>query len=235
MALLPYLIPSLIQAGGGLLGYATRPKRRPITPAFETTKYGGLLQKRAREGLYPPSVRGGILRGIGERTGSVAQQERARIRGGLVSRGMGESVAGLRVLGEPGRRRMGILGEAERGLMVESEMGKRQAEEELARLSTEFGMRRSAEEEQIRLEAKQAISDLVGGFAGAGMMGVTDWIERMDYNELMNIYKQLLGAGGEGEGAYRGGLIGGGVRRPLYQPATVQPFGTKRGIFQDYY
>lgn len=167
-SLLPY-IPAITKGLTTGLGYAFRPKRRAITPRFAETEYGGLLQRRAREGTISPRVRGSLLGRYGRLLGGEEQRQRAGISGGLVSRGAYGSISGLRALGEPGRRRMGLLGEYGKELDIESEMGKRQAEEELARLSTEWAMQRRAEEEQRRLEGAQARMGLLGGLGEAGL------------------------------------------------------------------
>ena len=74
----------------------------------------------------------------GRTSGAAAQTERSRIRGGLVRGGMHDSVAGAKLLAQPGLRRSEILAETGERLEIESELSKKPAEEGLAMLTDQL-------------------------------------------------------------------------------------------------
>ena len=185
-----YLIPAGIQTTSSLLKYGTRKK----TPSFANTSYGRYLRKLREEGKYSPEVRSRMLGQVSSQAGNVAQQERARTRGLLEYSNMGESIAGIRELNAPGLERMRTVAGAGERLGIENELSKQQAGLQYAQLDTASQMQR-------KQEAQQAIGDLIGGFEGAGMMGITEYLGNLEYEELLNIYKKLMGGGD-----YTGGL-----------------------------
>ena len=154
----PYMIPAAAQTTTSLLQYFLRKK----PPKYEETARGKHLMGRSRHGKYSPRARRSILGGVSRRTGGVAQQEKASIRGLLTSRGMGDSIAGIRLLSEPEIKRMAILGGAEERLGIESELSKESAREAFATEKTGYGERRRAGEQQARMS-------LLGGLTQAGM------------------------------------------------------------------
>jgi len=153
----PFLIPAAAQTTTSLLQYFMRKK----PPRYEETARGKYLKGRSRYGKYTPQARRSILGGVSRRTGGVAQQEKASIRGLLTSRGMGDSIAGIRLLSEPEIKRMAILGGAEERLGIESELSKGRAREAFATEKTGYG-------EQRRMEESQARGGLLQGLVGAG-------------------------------------------------------------------
>ena len=118
----------------------------------------------SRHGRYSPLARRSILGDVSRATGGVAQQEKASIRGLLTSRGLGDSIAGIRLLSEPEIRRMAILGDVEERIARESELSKGQAREAFATERTGYGEQRRASEQQAR-------TTLLSGLTQAGMQG----------------------------------------------------------------
>jgi len=207
---MPWWLPAAVKGVTTGIQYLTRPKRGVTTTPFAETTYGKHLKRREETGLYPPSIRGKMLRRYGETISSGTQRERAGISGGLVSRGMHGSISGLRALGAPERRRTGLISGYGKELDIESELGGLRAGEEYARLSTMTEERRRAEEEQIKFQESQAKWGLLGGLGEAGM-GL--------YSGLMGKKLAQLGAEeGKEYGSYAPYVFAqqGGIRAPAY-------------------
>jgi len=154
----PYMIPAAAQTTTSLLQYFLRKK----PPRYEETARGKYLKGRSRYGKYTPQARRSILGGVSRRTGGVAQQEKASIRGLLTSRGMGDSIAGIRLLSEPEIKRMAIMGEAEERIGIESELSKERAREAFATEKTGYGERFRTGEQQARMSLMQGLTGAAG-------------------------------------------------------------------------
>lgn len=155
-----FFIPAAAQTTTSLLQYFLRKK----PPRYEETARGKYLMGRSRYGRYSPQARRSILGDVSRATGGVAQQEKASLRGLLTSRGLGDSIAGIRLLSEPEIKRMGILGDVEERLGRESELSKGRARETFATERTGYGEQRRAGEQQAR-------TSLLSGLTQAGMQG----------------------------------------------------------------
>lgn len=157
---LQYMVPAAATGVSSLLSYLFRKKR----PRFEETPYGKYLMEQSRYGKYSPTIRRGLFGQVSRTTGEQAQRARSRIKGGLVGRGLYGSIAGQRLMAQPGLQRMRTLGDISRQIELESEMSKTGAREAFARGRTQSEERRRAEESQAR-------TGLLTGLAGAGAQG----------------------------------------------------------------
>lgn len=159
-------LPSAVSAIGGAASYAY--KRRKRTPDFSATAYGKMLRKEAVEGKYSPRTKGIMLGKVGRELGTVEQRRKAETRGELTRLGAGaeRSIAGIKVLGAPGRETARGMRETATGIELEQEESKRRAREE-------FAMRQYQHKEMRRAEAREDVSGLITGITGAVGAGVS--------------------------------------------------------------
>lgn len=136
--------------------YATRRK----AGSFDSTSYGRELARTAKEGKYSPGAMSTIVGQAGARAGQVAQESKADIRGYLQARGMGNSIAGAKMLSSPDAVRMRTVSDTAGKLTADNELSKTQARMDYARA-------RMGYDEGRRAEDNAATGDLVGGLAGA--------------------------------------------------------------------
>lgn len=163
-----WMIPAAFELGKTALDYWNARKQR--TSRFQDTAYGKHLSKVSREGKYSPAMRRTVLSQVGARSGNIAQQQRAGTRGYLESRGMGSSIAGARLLNEPGRDVMREVSGTTKRLTIENEASKAYAAERLAMGKTSSAERRKA-------ETAQMTSSLVSGLASTGMTGLSGYLQ----------------------------------------------------------
>lgn len=185
MALLAAAIPAGISAVGALGSYLYKRKKR--APAFKNTDYGIYLKRLSEEGIYSPEQRRIMLNQTGRQAGNVASIRRAKSRGQLVSRGLGGSVTGARLLDRPYREaQRGLAGTAER-ISMENEQSKRRAAERYAMGQTESRERR-------RVESRQDVGGLIQGLAGAGQQFAGNYLRGRQIESLGEYRKGLADA-----------------------------------------
>jgi len=146
-----------MELGKGLISWFNR---RKVPKAGETAT-GRMLQKRASEGIYDPATRQRIVGAAGRTSGAAAQTTKAGIRGGLVRSGMHGSVAGAKLLAQPGLRRSEVLAETGERLETANELSKKQGEEGFAMLEDQL-------EDQGRESRREGLQGLYSGLLGAG-------------------------------------------------------------------
>jgi len=162
-----------MQLGKGLAGWLTRPK----IPRAEQTARGRELMRRSRYGAYGPVAQRNILSAAGRASGAAGQTARVGIRGGLVHRGMGDSIAGERLLAEPGLRRSRYLAETGERLGTENELAKTEARSDFATLQDQMDATR-------RESRRQGLQSLLGGGLGAVEAGVGTYMQEKTLGEF---------------------------------------------------
>lgn len=182
----PWLIPTAVSAGISALSYASRPKMRP----FEETAAGQYLTRLSSEGRFPLATRQKMVGEVGRRTGTQAQIGRSRIRGGLAARGMSGSIAGQRLLAQPGIARMGLMESAAERIDIENELSKARAAEQLAMRSTD----REVAGTMMESQAKRG---LLTGLGTAGLQTFQDIYvggQQADFDKQKNTIDMLIQA-----------------------------------------
>ena len=162
-----------MQVGKGLAGWLMRPK----IPRAEQTARGRELMRRSRYGAYSPVAQRNILSAAGRAGGAAGQTARADIRGGLVRRGMGDSIAGERLLAEPGLQQARYMAEAGEGLETENELAKTEARSDFAALQDQTDSAR-------RESRRQGLQSLIGGGLGAVEAGVDTFMQEKTLGEF---------------------------------------------------
>ncbi len=137
--------------------------------------------RMSREGAYSPTARAAIMGTAGSEMGNVAQQQTADIRGRLSANGMGNSIAGVRALSEPGMMRMRSLGDISNRLTAENEMSKTEGMRSLAELQGNYAQAR-------RDDRTNRWNQVVSGIADAAETG---------YNAFQNKDMPLKTASGK--------------------------------------
>jgi hypothetical protein len=155
-----FWIPAALQAGSSLLNYALQKKNKPTS--FSDTEEGKYLAGIRETGAISPQERGGLLARTGAIAGSQASQRKASIRGGLLARGMNNSIAGVRALDAPGRDTQRTLADAGQNIDIMNERSKDTAAREYATKSTQRS-------DMIDQYSANARGGLVQGLAGAGI------------------------------------------------------------------
>ena len=181
-----WMVPA-IGGGNSLLGYVTRKKR----PGFGKTPLGQELSRVGKEGMYSPEMRGQIMGQVGSQTGNVAEQTKATLRGYLASRGMDNSVAGVRTLASPDLNRQRIMGDTGANLNIQNEQSKANAKMQYAQARTNWG-------EQGRQEENAARGQLLGGLGNAGMSAVNGYqgyTQGLEYNKGIAQVQALMDSG----------------------------------------
>ncbi|MFH1319368.1 MAG: hypothetical protein ABII90_01780 [Bacteroidota bacterium] len=201
MALLAAAIPAGISAIGSGINYLARRKKR--TPTFASTEYGKYLRQLAEQGIYNPALRQTMIAGAGRQSGNIASQRIAKSKGYLASRGMGNSVAGARLLAQPGIERQRGIQDYEQNLMIKNEMSKQQARQQLAQGIT-------GAEDIRRQEGKEDISQLIGGITGAVGQGVGNYMQLKQLEDLKS-YRE-----GMAEAAMARAKAGSDIPMPRY-------------------
>lgn len=224
-----FFIPAAAQTTTSLLQYFLRKK----PPRYEETARGKYMMGQSRYGRYSPQARRSILGDVSRATGGVAQQEKASIRGLLTSRGLGDSIAGIRLLSEPEIKRMAILGDVEERLGRESELSKGRAREAFATERTGYGEQRRAGEQQAR-------TSLLSGLTQAGMQGYRGYelgklagTEVVDpkTGKITKPYEALTRATAAGIRIPYGGMkyfMGGQEKQPFDLPEGFVNFSTEQ-------
>lgn len=128
------------------------------------TELMSYYDRMSREGIYSPTARAAIMGTAGSEMGNVEQQHTADIRGRLSSAGMGNSIAGVRALSEPGMMRMRSLGDISNRLTAENEMSKNEGTRSLAELQGNYAQARSD-------DRTNRWNQVVSGIAGAAETG----------------------------------------------------------------
>ncbi len=176
-------LPAAIQGAATLGKYIYDRNKR--TPDFSSTAYGRYLKHKSQVGIYPETVKEKILSQIGAEAGNVGQQQRAIIRGQLLSKGMGGSVAGVRMLNEPSQDRMRGIITARKQLEIENEMSKQQAGEQLAMGETQIA-------EQQRAEKRANVGGLIGGVVSAGTSLAGGYYQQKQFAQEMGLKKEEM-------------------------------------------
>ena len=135
-----WAIPA-ISAGVSALGSFLSNRNR--TPKFGSSEYAQYLRGIGKTGIYTPTVRNRILGSISRTAGNTAQQRTSYARGQLESRGMGRSIAGLRLLDRPGREAQYQVAEGAEKIETENELSKVNANESYARAMWENQQQRA--------------------------------------------------------------------------------------------
>ena len=206
-ALLAYA-PAAVSGISSLASYFSGRKNR--TPRFGNTDYGRHLQQIGQEGIYSPDAQRGLLTRRASQSGNIAQKRKSSLSGYLESIGMGNSIAGARLLAEPGQEHQHIMSDYTSQLGETNEMSKRNALAEYARQSNQYGAQRQAEGANLR-------SNLIGGLGGAVASG------------LGTGYQQYMGNKLAGYGAPEGKQYGPFAQYVLAAQAGIQlPYGAGR-------
>ena len=151
-------LPAAIQGVGSIINAISGRTNR--TPKFENTAFGKYLKQVSEQGAYSPDIQQQILNQLSSKVSSIAQTRRARTRGYLTSRGMGDSVAGAALLDEPGQDVQRTLGNEAQDLLVKNALSKIGAGQQYAQgINQTDAIRRG--------ENKAITSGLIGGLAGA--------------------------------------------------------------------
>ncbi len=150
-------LPAAIQGVGSVINAISGRKNR--TPKFENTAFGKYIKQVSEQGAYSPNIQQQILNQLSSKVSAIAQTRRARTRGYLTSRGMGDSVAGASLLDEPGQDVQRTLGNEAQDLLVKNALSKIQAGREyVAGINQTDAIRRG--------ENKAITGGLIGGLAG---------------------------------------------------------------------
>ena len=154
-------VPAAISAASAVAKHVTR----KAPPQFETTAQGRNLLQTSREGIYNPKARSAIIGQATGAAGTVAQQRKTGIQGYLESRGFGGSIAGARLLSEPGRERQRTVAGVSANLAIANEASKVDAARQFAEGSNRYAT--------ARLNARnQSTEALISGLSGAGISAI---------------------------------------------------------------
>lgn len=145
---------TLASYGAGLLGQNSRKRSQ--------RKYLKYLGDMAKNGAYSPEMQRGAIAPMARETANVAQQSTADTRGRLAQQGMGNSIAGTRLLADPSLRRMGALGDASNRMGMANAASKVEATRSLADARMGFDQENADASMQNNM-------NLAGGLANAGM------------------------------------------------------------------
>ena len=157
--MLAAFIPAAFALGKAGLEYYNASKNKPAP--FENTDEAKYLANVRENGVIAPGERRGLLGRAGAVAGNQASQRKADIRGGLISRGMGNSISGARLLDTPGRDTQRTLTNTGVNLDIMNEQSKNTAAQQYATKSTN--------RDDMRTQySKQMTSGLIGGLTGAG-------------------------------------------------------------------
>ncbi len=157
-----------VKAAGAGINYLLNRKKKP--PKFANTEYGRYLKQLSEQGMYNPALRQSMMGQAGRESGNVAGQHYMQSKGYLTSRGMGNSVAGARLLAQSGiERQRAMQGFGER-MTVENEQSKQTA-------LSQYVQGVTGADEQRRLESKQNVSNLIGGLTDAATSGLGAYMQ----------------------------------------------------------
>ena len=102
-------------------------------PKFADSAYGEYLKKMQKEGKYSPEAQGRIESSVSRTAGQVASDQSSDYRGRLISRGMGNSIAGIRGDKDIEQRRIKAVADVSDKIATENELSKKRAGETLAK------------------------------------------------------------------------------------------------------
>lgn len=163
-----YAAPAAISAGSTLMNMMSLKKSKP--PLGEHTYTGQYLAERAREGIYSPEVRSRVMSGVGRDLGALAQRARSDISGGLANTGMRNSIAGQRLLSQPGRDMSRSMSDVSSRIDIENEMSKQEAGLAYNRLKDESRAARQGWRSQFNQAAwggaLNTVQAGIGGYQG---------------------------------------------------------------------
>ena len=163
MPIAPFL-PAIFQGGASVASFIKARKNK--LPKFENTPLGRRLNALSREGEFTKTARSNIIGQASRRAGDIAGVRTSNIRGYLEARGYGNSIAGVRELGRPGRDQQRSVFEATKNIETRNELSKQRAKTDFARASTQQNNAR-------RLQNRNDFNALVHGLAGAGSQAAT--------------------------------------------------------------
>lgn len=182
------------QTGLGLARGLTSWFGKPKIPKAHQTALGREYLSRSVEGLYDPEAERRILNTAGRSSGAAAQRATTGIRGGLIRRGMDDSIAGMRLQAEPGLARIGYMSEVGEKMAATDEQAKREAGLQYAGYKDKV----DAERRQAR---QQALQGLIGGVTGAVQAGVGTYMQEKtlggleDFNKKISIAQSIIDSG----------------------------------------
>ncbi len=212
-----WAIPAAVELGKTLLS------KKQSTPNPLSGEYGQYLNRVKKEGKYSPVMQSGIMGKIGAEAGNVAQGQVASIRGNLESRGMGNSVAGVRALASPGLKQQEILADKAADLTTANEESKAAADEKLAGLMGNWRNQRAAED---TANQNRIVSGL-GNALSAGVSGYQDeqlFGQAQDFNKGVTELEMLIKSGqwdSDRARELRTQLFGGAGKNPLAKKSAA--------------
>lgn len=182
---------------GGLLSWFNRRK----VPRAHETATGREYLKRSVEGVYGPEEERRILNTAGRMSGSAAQRATAGIRGGLIRRGMDDSIAGAGLQARPQLARIGYMSDVGEQMAVTDEQAKSEA-------GLHYAGYKDRVDEDRRAARREALQGLFSGITGGAVAGVKTHAEEKslagmeDFNKKYAAASLLLESGDE-EGLQR--------------------------------
>jgi hypothetical protein len=129
---------------------------------FGRTAIGQKLSQIEKEGAISPEMRNQRLGEENRVLSSQSSAATARIRGGLINRGLDDSIAGVRAEAAPAIEKLRQLGYSARGIAAENAQSKINAGLQRAELETAYN------DETKALKA-QALQNLIGGVGNAAV------------------------------------------------------------------
>ena len=172
-----FLLKSGYSIGKSILNQAFgKPKR------FEDTAQGKRLQRISQRGAITPGMRSEEIGDVSRAVGAAGSRQRTALRGQLVSRGLGNSIAGVRAQRQIGTGVQAQIGATARDITRRNEASKIAAKEQLA-------IGQTASNQARRDFTRQNILGAVSGVAQAGMDYTCHWSNCSFRNCTRNTYK----------------------------------------------
>lgn len=170
----PLTAQALMQVGGAgakwLFGQFNKPKK------FEDTEYAKRLYDISKRGAYTSKVRSQIMGGVSRTAGAAASQARTGYKGNLIARGMENSIAGARGMGDIDTRYMNTLADTRRDVDIRNEQSKIDATDRYAQL-------KDASDAQRKQFSQMNNANLIGGVIDAGVGYYGGKMQQKIYNQ----------------------------------------------------
>jgi hypothetical protein len=166
-----FAIPALAQGGAAIASYLSKRNAIRNSPRLENTAYGKELQRQASEGRYSPSAISEMTGKVSRQAGNQANYQSVRTKGNLISRGMGNSIAGQRLLSEPYTAAAETVSDYRGGLETANEASKVSAREK-------YGQLKYQEQQNRAMAMGDAKAGLWGGLGSAVASGVGSYLSQ---------------------------------------------------------